>query len=251
MNLMDITQKIKRLAAMSANGRTVADLRIGLGYTAATLNTGQTGLAYTFLPTRKDNCTVFPDVTPIEYLPAKDLLEMITASNFIKTAAGLAVANALFNIETPKMTVGDILDIIPIHSKDCVGMVGNFAPLVERLRKKVGQLLIFEQIDETDGLTLPSSEIKVQLPGCSVAIISATTIINHSFDRIMDAAAGCREVVVLGASTPMQAEVFKDTPVTCLSGIEVTNSSEIQRIVSIGGGMQRFKHCIRKINLRI
>ena len=248
---MAITETIKNCAFTIGAGRRFKDLRIGLGYTAASLETGETGLAYTFLPAVKGNCTLVPDIPAAAAFLAEDLVSMITRPDFIHAAVGLAAANALFHLEPGNLTEGDVLDRISLGPDDQVGMVGDFAPLVGRLRQKAGRLLIFEQIPRADGRALPSSEIQNRLPECSVALITATSIINGSFDAIMEAAAECREVIVLGASTPLRAEVFQDTPVTCLSGVQVTDPAEILRVVSLGGGMRRFKHGIRKVNLRI
>ena len=130
-------------------------------------------------------------------------------------------------------------------------MVGNFAPLIASIRQKAKSLLIFEQIDQPKGNLIPSAEIEKRLPDCTVVMITATSIINHSFDRIIQAAINCREIIILGASTPLIPHVFSQTPVTSLSGVIVTNSEEILRIISFGGGMRMFKNCIKKVNLRI
>jgi hypothetical protein len=82
-------------------------------------------------------------------------------------------------------------------------------------------------------------------------MVTSSSIINHTVDRILDAAVNCREVVLLGASTPMIAELFTDTPVTSISGIVVKNPSDILRIVSEGGGVRAFRGHTRKVNLSV
>jgi len=84
-----------------------------------------------------------------------------------------------------------------------------------------------------------------------VAVITSTSILNHTVDAILNAARTCREVVLLGASTPILPEVFTDTPVKILSGVVVTDTEKIMRIVSEGGGMRLFKNYIRKVNVRL
>jgi hypothetical protein len=68
-------------------------------------------------------------------------------------------------------------------------------------------------------------------------------------DEFLHAAAGCREVVVLGATTPLLPAAFKHTPVTCLSGVVVTSPAEVLRVVSSAGGMRQFKGYVQKVNL--
>ena len=95
------------------------------------------------------------------------------------------------------------------------------------------------------------SEAYKQLPSCQVVLITSTSIVNHTIDGILDAAHLCREVVLLGASTPMFPEAFAGTPVTLLSGVVVTRPQEIMDIVGTGGGVRRFKNHIRKVNLHL
>jgi uncharacterized protein (DUF4213/DUF364 family) len=130
-------------------------------------------------------------------------------------------------------------------------MVGHFAPLVAPVREKSAKLMIFEQIEQPREGMMPSAEIENRLPECSVALITATSLINHSFNRIIESAANCREIILLGASTPLLPEVFSGTPVTGLSGVIVTDAKEILRIISFGGGMQMFKKYIRKVNVTV
>ncbi|MCF8111315.1 MAG: hypothetical protein K9J85_07470 [Desulfobacteraceae bacterium] len=136
-----------------------------------------------------------------------------------------------------------------LSKKDHVGMVGSFGPLIGPVKSTGAALTVFEQIDApADGLQ-PAAKIPDLLPQCTVCILTATSIINHTFDDIIDAATGCRHVVLLGASTPLIPEIFSHTPVDLLSGVLVTNPGEILHIISCGGGMQRFGGVIKKVNM--
>jgi uncharacterized protein (DUF4213/DUF364 family) len=70
-------------------------------------------------------------------------------------------------------------------------------------------------------------------------------------DGLLDAAAGCREVALVGASTPLVPAVFGHGGVTSLSGMIVTDASGILQIVSKGGGMGDFGRRVRKVNIMI
>lgn len=71
------------------------------------------------------------------------------------------------------------------------------------------------------------------LRNCAIALITSTAIINNTLDELLDAASDCREVVVLGPSTPLFPDAFIGMPVTLLSGVEVI-SDEILGVVSEG-----------------
>lgn len=110
---------------------------------------------------------------------------------------------------------------------------------------------IFEQVSEREGDLLPEEDAYSLLPGCGVALITSTSIVNQTIDRLLAAAQNCREVVLLGASTPLVPEPFAGTSVTLLSGVIVLEPEEILRRVSEAGGTRSFKDHVRKVNLRL
>jgi uncharacterized protein len=61
---------------------------------------------------------------------------------------------------------------------------------------------------------------------------------------------GCRDVVLLGASTPLLPEVFKPLGITLLSGLIVTDLPGILQTISEGGGMRSFGDYIKKVNIK-
>ncbi|MFP4256050.1 MAG: Rossmann-like domain-containing protein [Desulfobacterales bacterium] len=248
---MKIQQYIKKYLEKRASEHRIEDIRIGLGYTAVMLENGSTGLAGTPLRHVRHGCTVFDRMLPLTGANASDLLDLTDSKDPLETAAGLATANALSNIFRPEMDTGDVLDSVNLDKTDHVGMVGNFAPLVGTIKNSGAELTIFEQIESPAGGMLPAGQIPEVLPECSVCMLTATSIINHTFDTIIEFAAHCRSVVLLGASVPLIPEIFSHTPVTCLSGVLVTKPREIMHIVSCGGGMRRFGGVVSKVNLAV
>jgi uncharacterized protein (DUF4213/DUF364 family) len=238
------------VAALGDQDERVADVRIGLGYTAVQMEDGATGVALTFR-SNGGGCTVFRGLRPIAGRPASDLLELLSSADPVEAAVGLACANALANRSDRQYNDGDVLDHLDLSPQDHVGMVGHFGPLVGPVRKKARRLTIFEQIEKPVGDLRPAAEASRVLPECQIALITATSIINHSVDDLLAAAGNCRTVVVLGASTPLLPGVFAGTPVSLVSGVVVTDPQAVLRVVSEGGGMRFFKPHIRKVNLPI
>ncbi len=229
----------------------VAEVRIGLGYTAVQLEDGGTGVAYTFHREAQGGCSVFNGLRPISGRPATDLLPLIESSDPIEAAVGLACANALANRHDATHQHGDILEQLDLRPDDQVAMVGQFRPLIAPLQRRSSSLTVFEKVPAPRGFLRPAEEAEDHLPCCQVALITATSIINHTIDGLLDAARGCRVVAVLGASTPMLPEVFSSTAVNMLSGVVVEQPLEIMRVVSEGGGMRQFKGSICKVNLTV
>lgn len=244
-----VAHRIARILQEKAREARVAELRIGLGYTAVLLEDNRTGVAFTFRQEARGGCSVFHGLRPLSGRPASDLLHLLESTDPIEAAVGLACANALANQQNEGFQDGDILDHLDLRSDDHVGMVGHFGPLVNALQQRARSLTVFERIKEPHEYLRPAEEAEVSLPRCQVALITATSIINQTIDLLLDAAKHCREVVVLGASTPMLPEAFSTAKVTLLSGVIVKNPGELLRVVSEGGGMRLFKPYIRKVNL--
>jgi len=235
----------------AAEKATVADTRIGLGYTAVALADGRTGVAYTFRDLARGGCSVFHGLRPLAGRPAADLLPLLTSRDVIEAGVGLACANALGNVHDPEQVEGDILDHLEVGPGDDVAMVGHFGPLVAPLQERARSLTIFERVSEPTGLMRPQEEAVDALPRCPIALVTATSIINRTLDGLLDAARACRQVALLGASTPLAAEVFEASPVTMLSGVVVTSPAEVLRVVSEGGGMRQFGPHVRKVNRKV
>jgi len=227
----------------------VVDVRIGLGYTAVTLQNGSTGLSMTLREHATKGCTVLESTKPLSGRSVSELLGLIVSKDPIEAGIGLASANALVNRMRDEFQDGNIKEHLQLEAHDRVGMVGHFRPLVKEIKTQVRSLTVFEHIPQPEGDVLPATFAKDLLPECDVVLITATAIINQTMDELLLASKDCRIVAVVGASTPMLHEAFTDTPVCLLSGVVVNNGPEVQRIVSEGGGMRSFKLHVSRVNL--
>ena len=188
------------------------------------------------------------DDSPIAGRGSGELLSWLGGDNLLMRSIGLATANALIHPPDGELIYGDIRSLLNFEPGMRTVMVGYFEPLVAEISKRC-HLEIYE-IDTSLAPGLKdSSEAPQALGRCDIALITSTAIVNGTIDQLLQAATGCREVAILGPSTPLLTEVFAGTSVTLLSGVEVTNP-EILRVVSEGGGMQQFKPYVRKVNCR-
>ena len=198
------------------------------------------------------------DWLPRPGAPAADTLATLATPE--RSAVGLATANALANRffgrgdpSDELCSRGDLLKALELRPDDHVGMVGCFCPMVEGIRRRVRRLSIFERGQRLTPDLLPEDRAAELLPECSVALITATTLINGTIDELLAAAANCREVVLLGPSTPLVPEVFATVPgvVTLLAGVVVTDAEELLRTVARDGGTRDFKTSVVKVNVRV
>jgi len=246
------TIEARIVSRLSAPARTVAvaDVRIGLGYTQCCSRTAVPASRTPFAR-RREVAVRFHRIRPLSGRPAADLLVLLESHDAIEAGVGLACANSLVNRNERAHLAGDILEHLEVRPEDDVAMVGHFGPLVERLRKRARSLAIFERVAAPTGLLRPQEEALAALPRCQIALFTATSLINHTLDGLLDAARGCRQVVVLGASTPLMAEAFSTTGVTMLSGVVVVAAEEVLRVVSEGGGMRQFSPYVRKVTMKV
>ena len=226
-----------------------ADVRIGLGYTAVRLEDGRCGLAFTLHEEEYESCCVVPEAGTLTGRSALELAEYIKSPDTTACAIGLAAINAV--VDPPAAAVeSDVLDLLPIAAEDSVGMIGYFGPLVDSIKKRARALHIFERRPLPDLGVLPATAAGDVLPGCQVVILSATTLLNHTIDALLDHCRTAREIALLGPSTPFLPDVFGRRGVTMLSGLQVVDAPQVLRIVSEGGGTRQFGSTVRTLSLR-
>ncbi len=240
----------ERLEA-SAKSRKVVDLRIGLGYTGVRLDNDSTGIAAVLFDALPYGCTVLSNAGNFAGSPAMELLKfLINGKNPLEIAIGLATANAL--IEPPPDAVDDheATTYLNLHKGVKVAMVGLFAPLVSRIRATGAGLTIIEKNSARIEI-LDDAEKKDALKSCDVAIITATTLLNNTFEEIINLLGTPRAVALMGPSTPLIPVIFRDTPVTHLGGAVVADFSRVMQIISEGGGTPALRPYLRFVNLMI
>jgi len=241
----------------------LAQVCVGRRYTAVELADGSVGVALTQLPEEMGCCDeqspsranrlnaeeILRDVADhvAKLHTARELLPFLSSANPILAAVALACVNAVANREDVPVVGGDVLANLDFRPSDTVGMVGLFRPLLSGLRSAVETLYIVERRGG-DGL-LPADQAMHMLPSCDVALITAATISNGTVDQLLEAASSCREVALLGASTPFLPFAFKDSPVSWLSGSVVVAGEQTLRVVAEGGGRRDFGRYLKKGNL--
>lgn len=239
---------VEILAAACADA-VVSDVRIGLGYTAVQLDDGRTGVAYTMGRQNLRGCSAFIGNRPLAGNAAPDLIRYLGSDNFVESSLGLATVNAAVGIPSCGLLKGDVLDAVEILSTDKVAMIGFFGPLVGALNGRVAALDIFEERPDLSADLKPASDAISGLRESDIAVITSTSIINRTVDELLDAAHRCREVILLGPSTPLVPEAFEGTPVSVLSGITVRDSPGLLRVISEGGGTRLFGPFVTKWNM--
>ena len=143
---------------------------------------------------------------------AARVLEGATSEDPAERTVGIATANALLNRERPGLTEGDTLDLLVAGKEDVVGMVGYFGPVIARLQGQVKELRVFERRPEPARGILPEDQAPDFLRSCSLAFITATSIINRTAEGLLEARARAYMQMVPAMSTS-QADGISFSPI--------------------------------------
>ena len=233
-----------------ANNQTVTDLRIGLGYIGVRLDNDAMGIAAVLHGGLPHGCTAMPAAGSLAGSPVADLLKyIVNGKNSLEIAIGLATANALIDLPS-SYAVDDREATTFLHLEKGIKvvMVGLFAPLVARIRTTGAELTIIEKNPARMEI-LDDSEQKNALKLCDVAIVTATTLLNSTFEETINSLGKPRAVAIMGPSTPLLMTIFDQTPVTHLGGAVVADSTRVMQIISEGGGTPALRPYLRFVNL--
>jgi uncharacterized protein len=248
---LTIQQQLLEYLEPHAAGLTIADVRIGLGYTAVRLDNGHAGVAWT-PDSNAACCTHFQRAGKLVHSPAGELVALCADKNSaLARTLGLATVNALLaSLPRPDSSREEVIAALDITAEDRVAMVGYFGPIINQLKSTGCKLDIIELIREK-GETLTPEQGKQALADCSVAIITGTSLINGSFDDVLAGVGKPRAAVLLGPSTPFCPQVFSGTKITHLAGAWVRDADMVLRIASEGGGTMLMKPYVSFEHVRV
>ena len=160
-----------------------------------------------------------------------------------------AIVNALAAPQCPQVSDENFFDLLPIRQSDVVGIVGYIEPIVKKIRAQAKEVVVF---DEAKTGASDVRDVKLEqelLPQCDVVILSATSLLNKTFDALVAMSSSARDICVMGPSTPLLPEVFQTKGVAMLAGRQILDPKKVLQIVSEAGGTKRFGKVTRKVNL--
>ncbi|MFA6054125.1 MAG: DUF364 domain-containing protein [Thermodesulfovibrionales bacterium] len=244
----EIARRLHEYMSERMTGIKVIEVRIGVGYAAVALDKNLTGLAAVIRENLGSHCGVVTKAGKLSGMPASELLDyLINNRNSVEMALGLATANAVLSAEAPEEE-SDTLALMNLSSKDHVAMVGLFRPLVPRIEQTGAKLTIIEQNKALPNVLSFKSRGDI-LKTCTVAIITATSILNNTLETILNDLGNSSWVSIIGPSTPVCRDIFAGTTVTHLGGSVVLDRSKVLQIVSEGGGTPLLRPYLRFVNV--
>jgi uncharacterized protein len=244
----EIARRLHEYMSERMTGIKVSEVRIGVGYAAVALDKDLTGLAAVIRENMEIHCGVVAKAGKLSGMPASELLMyLVNGRNAVERALGLATANAVLSAGAPQEE-SDTLALMDLSSGDHVAMIGFFRPLVQRIEKSGAKLTILEKNKALPNLVSFKSRGDI-LKTCTVAIITATSILNNTLEIILNDLGNPRWVSIIGPSTPVCRDIFAGTAVTHLGGSVVLDRSKVLQIVSEGGGTPSLRPYLRFVNV--
>jgi uncharacterized protein (DUF4213/DUF364 family) len=246
----EIAGRIYDLTSDMDGGLPVEDVRIGLGYVGVKVAEKGLGLAALLVSELGPGCSKIRMAGTISGSKASDLLRLLVeGSNPLEKALGLATANAFFYPESlPEEE--DAIDLMRLTPEDRIAMVGWFPPLVKRISDSGLNLSVIERDERRFEIIDDATRNRI-LEECTVAIITATSILNDTLEDTLRRLRDPRHVAVLGPSTPMFSKIFRGTLVNHLGGSTVTDTPRVMKIISEGGGTPEMRPYLRFVNILI
>lgn len=250
---MSIASTLIHYTREQAHEEVIADIRLGLGYSAVCLRGGGVGICWS--PKLLEHaCSVFAPAGTLIGKPASELAGWLKQSeNPWYRTIGLAAINALIHqMPQAETQSGDFLAHLHLVPSDRVAMVGRFQPLLKEIRSSGCQLDIIErEPDEPDVLSPEQGAAALQ--SCTVALITATSLVTNTLDELLQTLqqreSAPRAAVLLGPSVPLLPSAFAGTPITHLAGSRVVERERALQVVSQGGGTPQLKTSLQMVTM--
>lgn len=174
---------------------------------------------------------------------AEDFAHLLSSSDAISAAVGLATLNAVNQPPESALTAFDAADWLAEQSaKRAIALFGRFPFIEDEIRPLARHVWVFEQ--EPGAGEYGLSDITAILPQAEVVAITGSSIINHTIDLILPCIRPEALVVVLGPSTPLSEKLFS-CGIHAMFGVRVVNLQQVIDSVMAGDGFQKIQRLQR------
>jgi uncharacterized protein (DUF4213/DUF364 family) len=146
--------------------------------------------------------------------------------------------NALLEVDEGPLIEANAEEIISERATGRhVAIVGHF-PFVERVRKVAGECSVLE-LHPGPG-DLPASRAAEVLPEADVVALTGTSLINGTFDQLIELCRPDAFVLLLGPSAPLTPALF-DAGVDAISGTRVHEPEQVVHSLTQGATFRQIK----------
>jgi uncharacterized protein (DUF4213/DUF364 family) len=167
---------------------------------------------------------------------AKELASYALSDDLLEASLGIAALNSLLVPKKINATERNAYDLIAEKATGKkLGIVGQF-PFIRKLKGQAEISVIQKAPWETEEAIREATKL---LPNCDVVALTASSLINHTFDHLIQL---CRNafVVVLGPSTPLTPLLF-DYGIDVLCGTFIDDIRNARLHISQGASYRAIR----------
>ena len=170
------------------------------------------------------------DVGKLRGKPALELAEYAKSEHLLEASIGMATINSLLNIDESRCLNENAFDILAQKGRGKnIAIVGHF-PWTPTLKDIAKKLWVIEQKPRGDDL--PAEAAEDILPQADVIGLTGTSLINHTFQGLIDLCQN-KFVVMVGPTSPLSPVLF-DHGVDVISGIKVIQPERMLACITEG-----------------
>ena len=226
-----LVQTLYSLFREPAEARRVQTVTIGLGYTAVATDDDCLGLSYTMTGDR-ECCGQLRRYRDLDGASAAQLLDCVRSTDSLERSMGIALINALNQRTAATLPQdsrdGTFIDHFGIAEGSRVSMVGFFPPIAARLEAAGVEVSV---LDRDLGMGHEGDFLGRLSWWPEVLILTATTILNASFELFLDHTHRDVRTLVLGPTTPMVPEAYEGFRVAMLGGMVPLDNERVTAAV--------------------
>jgi uncharacterized protein (DUF4213/DUF364 family) len=162
---------------------------------------------------------------------ANELAQLLRAKSPMEAALGMAAVNALLEVDDSALTERNAsTEIMQRGAGKRVTIVGHF-PFIPKVRQAVGHLDVLELDPGPDELA-PAAAAEV-IPHADVVAITGTSLVNKTFDELIQHCRPDAFVLLLGPTSPLSPLLF-DLGVDLIAGTRVVDPAKALRVAGQG-----------------
>ncbi|MFP3869696.1 MAG: Rossmann-like domain-containing protein [Syntrophobacteria bacterium] len=210
---------------------------LGIGPHLVAVGSQQLGLAASMHSSGRTRPVTAP--TEAENLVGKNARELagwLLEDNWFRASIGMAALNSLLVPRHESLIEANAKQVISSRAagRD-LALVGHF-PFVEELRSRVRNLWVMEKQPRAGDLS--EEEGYQVLAEADVVAITGTSLINHTFERILASCAPQSFKIMLGPSAPLSPVVL-DFGIDVIGGTLVEKTATVLAMVEGGASFRR------------